>query len=173
MFNLIMCIFIIVIALAILIIGTLFSTYKVEGISMEPTLYNQERILVSKSKKNQKYDRGDIVVINGEEDEKFIKRIIGVAGDKIEVKDDILFINDIQQEEKYLIKNRKKAQEKGTKLNGELEAIVIPGNEYFVMGDNRILSLDSRNGLGLIKHDQVIGESRYVFYPFSEFRKLP
>ena len=139
---------------------------------MEPTLYNQERILVSKSSKDQNYNRGDIVVINGKENEKFIKRIIGVPGDKIEVKEEILYINDIQQEERYLTNNRTDTQGEGKKTNGELQAVVIPENKYFVMGDNRILSLDSRNGLGLIKQEHVIGESKYVFYPFSEFRKI-
>ena len=154
------------------IIASLFSTYKVDGLSMEPTLYNQERILVSKSSKDQNYNRGDIVVINGKENEKFIKRIIGVPGDKIEVKEEILYINDIQQEERYLNNNRTDAQGEDKKSNGELQAVVIPENKYFVMGDNRILSLDSRNGLGLIKQENVIGESKYVFYPFSEFRKI-
>ena len=171
LFSWIISLFLISIVLVMVIIASLFSTYKVGGLSMEPTLYNQERILVSKSRKDQNYYRGDIVVINGKENEKFIKRIIGIPGDKIEVKDDTLYINDIQQEERYLNNNRTDARGKD-KLNGELQAVVIPKNKYFVMGDNRILSLDSRNGLGLIKQDHVIGKSKYVFYPFSEFRKI-
>ena len=150
----------------------LFTPFKVEGISMEPTLHNQERILVSQPIKERKYNRGDIVVINGKEDERYIKRIIGVAGDKIEVKNERLYINDILQTEEYLDENRKKALERGDKWIGDFKALLVPENEYFVMGDNRVYSMDSRNGLGLIKQDQVIGQSKYVYYPFSEFRKI-
>ena len=139
---------------------------------MEPTLHNQERILVSKPIKERKYNRGDIVIINSKENERVIKRIIGVAGDKIEVKNDILYINDIQQPEEYLNKNRKKAEKQGEQLIGDFKAILVPENEYFVMGDNRVYSLDSRNGLGLVREGQVIGQSKYVYYPFSEFRKI-
>ena len=172
LFNWMISFFLISIVLVMVIIASLFSTYKVEGLSMEPTLYNQERILVSKSSKDQNYHRGDIVVINGKDNEKFIKRIIGIPGDKIEVKDDILYINDIQQEERYLNNKQMDVQVEDIEFNGEIQAVVIPENKYFVMGDNRILSLDSRNGLGLIKQDHIIGESKYVFYPFSDFRKI-
>ena len=134
---------------------------------MEPTLHNQERILVSRSLTEKKYNRGDIVIIKGDSNEKYIKRIIGVAGDKIEVKNNILYINDAQRKERYLNKNQ--VDEKSI---GDFKPILIPENEYFVMGDNRVVSMDSRNGLGLINQDQVIGKGKYVFYPFAELRKL-
>nr|WP_254654677.1 MULTISPECIES: signal peptidase I [unclassified Bacillus (in: firmicutes)] len=162
----------IIVAVIMLIRTFLFTPYKVEGVSMEPTLRNQERILVSKSLVEKKYNRGDIVIIKGDNSEMFIKRIIGVAGDKIEVKNNILYINDVQKKERYLDKNRQETHEEGEKSNGDFEAILIPENEYFVMGDNRLVSMDSRNGLGLIKQDQVIGQGKYVFYPFTDLRKL-
>ena len=162
----------IIIVLMMLVRIFLFTPYKVEGISMEPTLHNQERILVSQPIKERKYARGDIVIINGKENERYIKRIIGVAGDKIEVKNDMLYINDILQTEEHLNENRKKAQKQGEKWIGDFKALLVPENQYFVMGDNRFYSMDSRNGLGLIKQDQVIGESIYVYYPFSQFRKI-
>ena len=150
----------------------LFTPFKVEGISMEPTLHNQDRILVSKPIKERKYGRGDIVIINGKKNERYIKRIIGIAGDKIEVKNEKLYVNDTLQTEEYLNEYRKKALDQGNKWIGDFKPVLVPENEYFVMGDNRVYSMDSRNGLGLIKQDQVIGETRYVYYPFSEFRRV-
>ena len=83
---------------------------------MEPTLRNQERILVSKSLVEKKYHRGDIVIIKGDNSEMFIKRIIGVAGDKIEVNNNILYINDVQKKERYLDENRQETHREGKRF---------------------------------------------------------
>jgi signal peptidase I len=161
----------IILAILISIIAKtlLFAPYVVEGASMEPTLHNHERIVVSKFTLTEKFNRGDIVIINGNK-EYYVKRIIGLPGDKILIKNDKLFINGELHKEPYLAENRKKAKEMDMLLTGDFGPIIVPKDKYFVMGDNRLVSMDSRNGLGLFQKDGLVGESKFVFFPFNDFR---
>ncbi|MHC0039113.1 signal peptidase I [Pseudoneobacillus sp. C159] len=156
----------------VLIVRTfIFAPYIVEGASMEPTLHNQEKIFVSKIAAVNGFHRGEIVIIEGDVDN-YVKRIIGIPGDKIEVRNDQLFINGKVVEESYLSYNREVAEQMGLFLTDDIEPITVPANHYYVMGDNRLVSMDSRNGLGLIKKDDIVGKLEFVYYPFSEFRSV-
>lgn len=146
----------------------LFSPYIVEGSSMEPTLHNHEKIFVNKS---VGFSRGDIVIIKGSA-ENYVKRIIGFPGDRIEMKNDQLFINGKSFKETYLSSNMKLAQQQGSKLTEDFGPIIVPKHHYFVMGDNRLFSRDSRNGLGYIKEESIVGKSEFVFYPFTDVRMV-
>lgn len=157
--------------MAALIRTFLFSPYIVEGASMEPTLHNQEKIFVNKVYYSSQFTRGDIVIIKGPT-ENYVKRVIGKPGDKIEMKDDQLLINGEPYKEAYLSENRKEAKSIGSKLTGDFGPIVVPTDHYFVMGDNRLRSMDSRNGLGFIKQSEIIGKSEFVIYPFSDLRTV-
>lgn len=152
----------------------LFAPYIVEGSSMEPTLHNHEKIFVNKvSPITNSLSRGDIVIIEQtEEDKNYVKRVIGFPGDIIEMKDDKLYVNSEQVDESYLEANRTKANRLGSNLTGDFGPITVPTNQYFVMGDNRLNSMDSRNGLGFIQKDHIVGESVFVFYPFSDVRNI-
>jgi signal peptidase I len=147
----------------------LFAPYKVNGASMEPTLHNHEKIFVNKLNFIDSFKRGDIVIIKGKE-ENYVKRIIGLPGDKIEMKDDKLFINGVIIKEPYLSQNLKLAKEMGTQLTDDFGPITVPKNNYFVMGDNRLVSKDSRNGLGFILKEDIVGHSEFVIFPFSNIR---
>ena len=129
---------------------------------MEPTLHHQERILVTPSIGDAAFSRGEIVVIKGNGYERYVKRVIGLPGDKVEVKENELYINDEKWTEAYL-------NETGT---GNLSPILVPEQSYFVMGDNRMVSMDSRNGLGFIHEDRIIGKGKVVFYPFRNMRVI-
>ncbi|MBY0156528.1 MULTISPECIES: signal peptidase I [Cytobacillus] len=146
----------------------LFSPYYVEGASMDPTLHDEEKIFVNKF---EELDRGDIVIIKGEE-KNYVKRLIGFPGDELEMKDDHLYINGKQWDEDYLSENRKEAEGIVNKLTGDFGPLTVPEDHYFVMGDNRLVSLDSRNGLGYIEKERIIGVSEFVWYPFSNVRKV-
>lgn len=159
---------VIAIGIAIVVRTFLFAPYIVEGASMEPTLHDQEKIFVSKV---ADIARGDIVIIKGT-NENYVKRLIGLPGDKIEVKNDQLFVNGTLVKEAYLSHNRKLAKEMGSKLTGDFGPITVPKDKYFVMGDNRLLSKDSRNGLGLIPKSEVVGQPEFVFFPFAQFRDV-
>lgn len=100
----------------------------------------------------------------------FVKRIIGLPGDSIKMKNDQLYINDKKVEEPYLKEYKQDTKESGVTLTGDFE-VEVPTGKYFVMGDNRLNSLDSRNGMGMPSEDDIIGTESLVFYPFGEMRQ--
>jgi len=157
------------VAIAFIVKSFLFARYVVDGASMEPTLHDHEKIFVNKLNFNDRYNRGEIVIINGKE-KNYVKRLIGLPGDTIQVKNDQLFINGVLSKESYLSHNLKLAKEMGSQLTDDFGPIKVPNNKYFVMGDNRLVSMDSRNGLGFILKDEIVGQSEFVIYPFSQIR---
>lgn len=92
-------------------------------------------------------------------------------GDTVEMKNDQLYINGKKVDEPYLAANKKRAKQDGKPLTYDFGPVKVPDNKYFVMGDNRRNSMDSRNGLGLFTKKQIAGTSKFVFYPFNEMRK--
>lgn len=152
----------IAIIFAFLLKSFVFSTSVVEGESMDPTLSNGERIVFNKFiYLVGKPDRGDVVIIK-RPFKNYVKRIIALPGETIEMRNHILYINGVEYEQLYI---NKEAQEK----TGNFGPYAIPEKNYFVMGDNRAISKDSRNGLGLINEDEIIGKSEFIYYPFSEW----
>ncbi|MBS4171686.1 signal peptidase I [Bacillus sp. FJAT-49736] len=161
----------IAILIAFVVRNFIFSPYIVKGVSMEPTLHNQEKVIVNKMTFTGNFDRGDIVIIEGKE-KKYIKRIIGLPGDKVVVKNDKLYVNGVYYNEPYLAKNRKLAEQMGSRLTGDYGPITVPKDKFFVMGDNRLESIDSRNGLGFIQKEKIIGKGKIVFSPLSDLRNI-
>lgn len=150
--------------LAFILKSFIFATSIVKGDSMVPTLQTGERIIFNKfiyiiSKPN----RGDIVIIT-HPNENYVKRIIGLPGETIEVRDYKLFINEVEQDSSFV-----NAEEHNLLKAYEFGPIIIPANHYFVIGDNRSISRDSRNGLGLIDKKDIIGRSEFIIYPFNEW----
>jgi len=139
--------------------------------SMQPTLYENNYIFLSK----QSYHigepkRGDIIVFhtnltNQEGEEKLlIKRVIGLPGDKISVLQGEVFINDKKQVEPYTLEGF---------TSGYLEDFIVPEGQLFVMGDNRAVSLDSRAPeIGCVEIDKVVGKAFLRLYPFSDMGLL-
>lgn len=127
------------------------SIRKVEGASMQPTLHTGDKMFVVKSKE---YNRGDIIVFNSHKDGTYVKRVIAVAGDTVEIRNGSVYINGEEQYEKYLIAQYTK--------NGDTDGpIKIPKGKYFVLGDNREVSADSRyKEVGLVDISDVVG--RYI-----------
>lgn len=122
--------------LVIVIRTFLFSPMIVDGASMEPTLHDHERIIVSKTISwTGDVNRGDIVIIKGDDRKtNYVKRAIGLPGDIIEMKDDQLFINEQLVKEPYLKENMKAAKEKGTNLTEDFGPITVPENSFFCHG---------------------------------------
>ncbi|MFT4413656.1 signal peptidase I [Fredinandcohnia humi] len=149
----------------------LFSPYTVEGSSMDPTLHNKEKVFVNKFNVSNHFERGEIVIIKGDS-KNYVKRIIGLPGDTIEMKKDQLLINGVLFEETYLTQKREEAERMGLLLTGDFGPITVPDDEFFVMGDNRLYSMDSRNGLGYIQKDRIIGTTEFVYFPFKSIRDV-
>lgn len=149
--------------------------FVVEGASMDPTLQDGEKMVVNKAiYMVGSPDRGDIVIIEDKNDETkhYVKRIVALPGDKVEVVNDRLFINDEEVREPYLIPNRIKANQEGMLLMGDLPSMIVPEGKVFVMGDNRVVSRDSRNGLGLIELSQIVGRTELVYFPLDRLRDV-
>jgi signal peptidase I len=146
----------------------------VDGASMNPTLEDEDLILINKM---TTIDHFDIVVFQDQAtNELYVKRVIGIPGDTIEYKEDVLYINGAMFEETYL--NALRQDYPYRKLVGNLtleqlyEVSVLPEDHYFVLGDNRIDSNDSRypHTIGLVTKDEILGEVEMIFYPFPHFQ---
>ncbi|RFU60758.1 signal peptidase I [Peribacillus glennii] len=148
----------------------IFTPVKVHGESMMPTFTDENRLVVSKLSKIQHFD---IVVFDApDSDEKYIKRVIGMPGDTIKVKNDVLYINGKKFDEPYLKANKEKIPGNATltedfTLKNYTGEYKVPAGKLFVMGDNRLYSNDSRI-FGFIPMDSVIGEAKFQFYPLNQ-----
>ena len=161
------------VVIAFIVRSFIFTAYTVDGQSMEPTLFNKEKMIVNKMDFINSFDYGDIVIIEGlQEDIFYVKRLIGLPGDTIEMRTDMLYVNGQEVNEDYVFERKEIAHTKGSLFTGNFGPITVPDDQYFVMGDNRLNSTDSRNGLGLIDEDRIVGTSEIIFYPIDEFRVL-
>lgn len=152
----------------------LFTPVLVKGASMMPTLEDHDRVIVNKIGPTlQSYDRFDIVVIEMNEETNYIKRIIGLPGDKIEYKDDQLYINGEKYNEPYLDQYKNELKDTGTltydfTLEQNLGETTVPEGHYFVLGDNRRVSNDSRNPeVGFISEEQIMGTTNIICWPME------
>lgn len=140
---------------------------QVKGASMEPTFISGDYIFTSKvTYKFRNVERGDIVVFKSPKnpDIEFIKRIIGLPGDKITVSGGEVYLNDTKLNENY-ISAKTNAWENG--FIQENQVITVPPGEIFVMGDNRPRSSDSRE-FGPVPIESIIGQVFYRYYPANK-----
>lgn len=147
----------------------LFVPTKVLGVSMQPTFEDEDRIIVSKL---SSIDRFDMIVFNAPNvEEKYIKRVIGIPGDQIEMIEDVLHINGEVYDEPYVTYIEGDPITKRLTENFTLEEMTgykqVPEGTYFVLGDHRLKSIDSRS-FGFISQDEVIGEVKLRIFPFTE-----
>ncbi len=155
------------IALTILIFAVIhfvIQTYRVEGPSMQPGLTPDEYVLVNKAVYLfHAPERGDVIVFHYPLDttRDFIKRIIGLPGDIITVDQTSVWVNGVKLKESYL----------STPANPIGHTWKIPPNAYFVMGDNRPVSDDSRDW-GCVPKDYIVGKAVVVYWPMSNWQLI-
>ncbi|MBQ0139270.1 MAG: signal peptidase I [Kurthia sp.] len=160
-------------ALAAFIRYVLFTPIVVDGESMMPTLVSGDRMVVNKvSYKISNIQHGDIIVFHAPEKKDYIKRVIGIPGDTIEYKNDVLYRNGKPVAEKYLDDFKATIQDGGTltedfKLQDYTQKDTIPKGYVFVMGDNRRNSKDSRH-IGLVPESKILGKTSVVFWPMDQ-----
>ena len=147
--------------------------FRVEQRSMESTLLPEQYVLVDKlTPRWATYERGDIVVFSppeawaSERRDPFIKRVIGLPGDHIEIEDGIVLVNGAELDEPYLFMRRGKPEP--TEPGADGDTWVVPPGSLFVMGDHRSASADSRE-FGPIAVDTVLGRALLRYWPFDTF----
>jgi len=153
-------------AISAFIIVFLYQPVKVEGTSMMPSLDDQERIFINKFVyRIEPIQRGDIVVFRYPRDpaKSFIKRVIGVAGDHVRIVDGHVFLNSKMLEENYVpgvYQDERSYPE-----------IVVPPDSYFVLGDHRSLSNDSRD-FGPVDASYIYGKAVFGYWPVDKVGRL-
>ncbi len=154
--------------LAIVLYLFIMTPHEVVGNSMHPTYKNGEFLMANKiSYKFSEPQRGDVVIFKYSDTQDFIKRIIGIPGDKVMIKDGKIYINDeLLDESNYLADT---VISNGGSYIHEGQTITVNEDQYFVCGDNRTNSSDSRE-FGPVDESKIKGKAWIVFFPFNEFR---
>jgi signal peptidase I len=173
--------------LALLIRAYVIQAFKIPTGSMEPTLIIGDHILVNKflygtdvpfsDKKMltfKKPARGDIIVFKYPENPKrdFIKRIIAIEGDVIESKDKIIYVNGNAVEERYASHSDSSIKPGGIEPRDNFGPYIVPRDKYFVMGDNRDQSYDSRYW-GYVDAELIKGKALIIYWSWNGQRHLP
>lgn len=157
----------IAVVLAFFIRYFIVELYLVDGPSMRPTLQSAERLVVNKFiYRFRPPERGEILVFRYPRDPSrdFIKRVIAVPGDTIEIRDGRVYVNAALLNEPYIL----------SKTRGNYPLATVPDGHIFVMGDNRNNSEDSRFAdVGFVPFDLIKGKAMLVFWPVSQLKTLP
>ncbi|MFZ0805882.1 MAG: signal peptidase I [Candidatus Sulfotelmatobacter sp.] len=157
---------IISLAISAFIIIFLYQPVKVEGTSMMPSLQDQERIFVNKFVyRLEPIERGDIVVFRYPRDpsKSYIKRVIGMAGDRIRIEGGQVFVNDEPLNEDYV-----------PAVYADMRSypeITVPSNSYFVLGDHRSMSNDSRD-FGSVNQSFIYGKAVFGYWPMDKLGRV-
>ena len=167
-----------------LILQASVQNFRVEGISMDPTLAHGQYLLVNKlvyeplpfqsadgtDAESQRWifpfhapQQGDVIVFHepNNPSRDFVKRVIGLPGDTVELRFGIVYVNDLPLDEPYLVKRD----------TSNLEPVFVQQGFYFVLGDNRAVSYDSRE-LGPIPQENIVGKAWFSYWPLPSIEAL-
>lgn len=155
-------------ALLIIVLGYfVFIPIEINGSSMIPTLNPEDKVIANMY---SKIDRFDVIVFRDENEQPVVKRVIGLPGETISYENDQLYVDQKPIDESFLEDSSLQAIRGNWTsdflLSEVMEESVIPAGSYFVLGDNRRLSYDSRY-YGPVSEEAIIGEVMMVFYPFD------
>ncbi len=144
----------------------LYQPVKVEGTSMMPTLQDQERVFINKFVyKLEPIERSDVIVFRYPRDpaKSYIKRVIAVAGDRVKIDDGVVYVNDHRLRETYVPEVYEDVR--------SYPETVVPAHSYFVLGDHRNLSNDSRD-FGPVDEDFIYGKAVFGYWPVAKLGTL-
>jgi signal peptidase I len=153
-------------AISAFIIVFLYQPVKVEGTSMMPGLEDQERIFVNKFVYRwEPIQRGDIVVFRYPRDtsKSYIKRVIGVAGDRVRIENGQVYVNGQTLDEDYVPSEYADAR--------SYPEVTVPTHSYFVLGDHRTMSNDSRD-FGPVNERFIYGKAVFGYWPMEKLGRL-
>jgi signal peptidase I len=150
--------------IALVVILFLYQPVKVEGTSMMPSLSDQERVFINKFVYRMglgDVQRGDTVVFwfPGDPSKSYIKRVIGLPGDKVEVRAGAVYVNDQLLEEPYVPEEYRDRISVG--------ALRVPSDYYYMLGDHRSSSNDSRSW-GPVPRQAIYGKAVFAYWPFEK-----
>jgi signal peptidase I len=167
----------IAVVLAFFIRLFIVEAFKIPSGSMIPTLLVGDHLLVSKlTYKFTEPVRGDIVVFKYPDDpsRNFIKRIIAVGGDTVEVRDKVVYVNGTRQEEPYVQYVTQEVFPAESSPRDNFGPVTVPQNAYFMMGDNRDSSLDSRFWENrFVKRRSVVGKALIIYWSWKRDETIP
>lgn len=152
-------------AIAMLVQAFVVKPFTIHQVSMQPTLSEGDRILISRLTYHFREPKvGDVVVFHSpvNEGDDLVKRIVAVGGDRVAIREGVLYVNGEPREEPYLMERP---------FAGEMAEEVVPDGKVFVMGDNRNNSGDSRF-FGPIDTDSIIGCALCVYWPIGHWKGL-
>ncbi len=150
-------------AIVFLVVNALIGRFRIEQVSMEPNLHEGEYVIVDKvSYGLRDPQRGEIVVLKRANQPDLIKRVIGLPDETLEVRDGQVFINDAPLNEPYI---------QGP-INQTMPPQQVEASHYFVMGDNRNNSSDSRS-FGAIPRIDIVGRAWIIYWPPKDWQVLP
>ena len=144
----------------------LYQPVKVEGTSMMPTLEDQERVFINKFVyRLEAIHQGDVVVFRYPRDpsKSYIKRVIAVPGDQVRIEDGLVYVNNRRLSEEYVPQMYEDVR--------SYSETVVPPHSYFVLGDHRNLSNDSRD-FGPVDESYIYGKAVFGYWPFARLGKL-
>jgi signal peptidase I len=147
----------------------LFRPFQVSGLSMFPTFKDKEYILTNLiTLRMGELKRGDVIVFHAPDDKEkdYIKRVKGLSGDQVEVRDGDVYINNQKLDESAYLHGVKTY---GGAFLHDTEVMTVPQGQLLVLGDNRPFSSDSR-AWGFLPKSEVIGKSFFVYFPFTDAR---
>lgn len=148
--------FLIVLIFIILVKSYVVTPIIVKGNSMYKTLYGKEYMILNRLSEINRYD----IVVLESDNKRLIKRVYGLPGERISIEDNIIYINNNMIEDIYAYGD-----------TSNFDSITLGEDEYFVLGDNRAVALDSRT-IGPIKRNKIKGTTNFIVYPFNRFGKL-
>jgi signal peptidase I len=154
---------VVALGLAVVIIVFFYQPVRVEGTSMTPALADQERIFINKFVyRLEPIERGDVVVFwyPLDHSKSFIKRVIGLPGDEVEIRRGRVYINGVALEETYVPEQFAD--------RSSFAPMIVPSRSYFVMGDHRISSNDSRI-FGPVPAGFIYGKAVFAYWPMAQF----
>jgi len=148
--------------------NNIIEAFKIPAVSMEPTVLLGDHLLVDRSPKARFPKRGDIIVFEYPKDpeKNYLKRVVAVAGDRVEMRDATLYVNDNAVSEPYL---KQPDIDNSAKLSSwsNYSEVVVPDNAYFALGDNRDKSHDSRY-FGFIEQAKIKGIAQSIYWSWDE-----
>ncbi|EIA20814.1 type I signal peptidase SipZ [Listeria fleischmannii] len=158
---------VVAIILALFIRFYLFVPIIVDGVSMMPTLIDGNRVIINRFGSIERFD----VVVFREGGTDYIKRVIGLPGDVVEYKQDTLYINGKKYDEPYLDDYKKKMKDGYLTEDYSTKELLpdgkVPSNAYFVLGDNRRASRDSRI-IGPVSKNKMVGTAPVCYWPLAD-----